>query len=125
VFTYFFTTQGKYIQAGIILVNLKYSEEKRQDSSVTKLGEFTPISYVDDCFLWAVLFDTEKVTYVLILPKSGLGYTLADFFTNSSGHPVNQSFFLIQKGSIWVCQTLTRLDHLSTPFRFADFDFVD
>jgi hypothetical protein len=59
----FFTTQGKYIQAGIILVNLKYSEEKRQDSSVTKLGEFTPITYVDDCFLWAVLFDTEKVMY--------------------------------------------------------------
>jgi hypothetical protein len=27
---------------------------------------------------------------VLILTKIGLGYTLGDFFTNSSGHPAGQ-----------------------------------
>jgi hypothetical protein len=28
-----------------------------------------------------------KATYVLILTQYGLGYTLGEFFTNSSGHP--------------------------------------
>jgi hypothetical protein len=35
-----------------------------------------------------VPFSTRQVLYVLNLIKIGLGYTLCDFFTNSSGHPV-------------------------------------
>jgi hypothetical protein len=29
----------------------------------------------------------QSIDYVLILTKTGLGYIMADFFTNSSGHP--------------------------------------
>jgi hypothetical protein len=36
-----------------------------------------------------MFFSTEKVKYVIILSKSGLGYNLEDFFTNSSGHSVS------------------------------------
>jgi hypothetical protein len=30
----------------------------------------------------------HSINYVLNLTKNGLGYTLGDFFTNWSGHPV-------------------------------------
>jgi hypothetical protein len=57
-----------------------------------------------DCLLRAVFLITEVVhisvllisppslKYVLILTKNGLGYSLGDFFTYSSGHPAEADF---------------------------------
>jgi hypothetical protein len=58
---------------------------------VTRLGEFSPNArfgkffknYTSNPKLWATLF--QRIDYVLILTKNGLGYILGDFFTNSSG----------------------------------------
>jgi hypothetical protein len=46
------------------------------------LGSFSKI-YTSSPKLWATSF--QRIDYVLILTKNGLGYILGDFFTNSSG----------------------------------------
>jgi hypothetical protein len=61
---------------------------------VTRLGEFSPIGQLFTlgsllkntkvAQFWAT-FSMEK-SYVFILTKIALGYTLGDFFTNSSSH---------------------------------------
>jgi hypothetical protein len=43
------------------------------------LGSFLNITEVAQC-----------LSHVFILTKNGLGHILADFFTNSSGHPVGE-----------------------------------
>jgi E3 ubiquitin-protein ligase DOA10 len=63
---------------------------------VTRLGEYLPIErlFPLDSFLiitamvqiFGYFFHVSG--YVFILAKSRLGYILSDFFTNSSGHPV-------------------------------------
>jgi hypothetical protein len=40
-------------------------------------------------------FSTEKSMYALALTENGLGYSLGDFFTNSSGHPAAAVPFLV------------------------------
>jgi hypothetical protein len=57
---------------------------------VTRLGEFSPIERL---FSLAVFSITQKLKFLgylfytrQVLTKSVLGYTLGDFFTNSSGH---------------------------------------
>jgi hypothetical protein len=61
------------------------------------LGEFSPVGqlFTLACFkkiaevapFWAGCSFPRKKSYELILSKSGLGYILGEFFTNSSGHP--------------------------------------
>jgi hypothetical protein len=64
-------------------------------SSVTKLGEFSPIGRL---FSLGIFFENYKranilvyffrgLNFELILAQNGLGYILGEFFTNSSGHP--------------------------------------
>jgi hypothetical protein len=48
------------------------------------LGRFYKITEVCGANSWAFLSGTS---YILILTENGLGYTLDDFISNSSGHP--------------------------------------
>jgi hypothetical protein len=70
---------------------------------VNSLGDFLPmywmtVSLVKVCSITGVVpnfyyfSSTTKVTYCLILTNNGLGYSLGDFFTVSSGHPVCYCF---------------------------------
>jgi hypothetical protein len=52
------------------------------------LGSFSKITQGAEKF-GAILF--QRIDYVLILTKNGLGYILGDLFTNSSGHPASDS----------------------------------
>jgi hypothetical protein len=70
--------------------------KKYLSARVTRLGEFPPIgqlllwaffeNYIITPNVWATLFRGKR--YALILTTNGLGYSLGDFFNNSSGHPV-------------------------------------
>jgi hypothetical protein len=44
--------------------------------------------------IWGLLFPTVK-KFLQILTKTGLGYILRDFFTNSSGHPVKVALCIL------------------------------
>jgi hypothetical protein len=69
---------------------------------VTRLGEFSTIGrlfvYFGQFFnckrspkIWATFFP-GKINLIILAPM-GLGFSLGDFFTNSSGHPVcNRQF---------------------------------
>jgi hypothetical protein len=52
--------------------------------AIVCFGQFFK-NYTSSPKLWATLF--QRIDYVLILTKNGLGYSLGDFFTNSSGLP--------------------------------------
>jgi hypothetical protein len=65
---------------------------------VTRLGEFSPRSSVGQLFTLSSTYSDNfrsfldyfipQKNHAVMLTKTGMGNILADFFTNSTGHPV-------------------------------------
>jgi hypothetical protein len=84
----------------------KHKSDKKQNFLTSVFWGANPLGWPDwanfrllaDCLLRAVAWKWQKKakmlgnlfhgkSYVLMLTKNRLGYSLGDFFTNSSGHP--------------------------------------
>jgi hypothetical protein len=76
------------------------------------------VNYRSSTTLKATVFHCK--VYVLILAKNGLGYILADFLTNSSGHPGGDQIFEMAFSKPACAPCCIRRSHAAFPCHQGD-----